>query len=235
MSFSYPAAGITTSGAQTVGLSTTAAWGQSKTWTLSVDGTTLTSVTNTGTTLWYTWDTKKTANGSRTLTATVTLNGQTATVTRAVTVSNNAPTLKLDVGASGLTPGEASALTAIVGNPGGAATVDVYLGVQLPPAAGAGLGCPQGDAIAFAAEGSESLVVRCASESPATFPRFAAGADIPAGLPPTTLPGFFGLKWMQTGANTVFMVFTKAGSLADGVIHPEDVIALAAEPVNLSD
>ena len=88
VSFSYPASGATVSGAQTVGLSTTATWGQAKTFALSVDGTSLTSQSSTGTTLWYTWDTTATASGSRTLTATVTMNGQTATATLPVTVSN---------------------------------------------------------------------------------------------------------------------------------------------------
>jgi Big-like domain-containing protein len=88
VSFSYPASGATVNGNQSVGLSTTAAWGQAKTIALSVDGTVLTSQSVTGTTLWYTWDTTATANGSRTLTATVTMNGQTATATLPVTVSN---------------------------------------------------------------------------------------------------------------------------------------------------
>src|SRR5207244_5489864 len=81
VSFSYPASGATVSGSQTVGLSTTATWGQAKTFTLSVDGTSLTSQRLTGTTLWYTWDTTATRNGARTVTATVTVTGQTATPT----------------------------------------------------------------------------------------------------------------------------------------------------------
>jgi hypothetical protein len=88
VSFSYPAAGATVSGAQTVGLSTTAAWGQAKTFALAVDGAPLTSTSSTGTTFWYTWDTTTAGNGSRTLTATVTMNGQTATATLPVAVSN---------------------------------------------------------------------------------------------------------------------------------------------------
>jgi hypothetical protein len=88
VSFTYPASGATVSGAQGVGLSTTATWGQAKTITLWVDGTVLTSQSITGTTLWYTWDTTATADGSHTLTATVAMNGQTATATLPVTVSN---------------------------------------------------------------------------------------------------------------------------------------------------
>jgi hypothetical protein len=102
VSFSYPASGATVRGSQTVGLSTTAAWDQSKTFTLSIDGQTLTSESATGTTLWYTWDTTRVGNGSRTLSATVTMNGQTATTTQAVTVANSSNTspLPLFTGAS---------------------------------------------------------------------------------------------------------------------------------------
>jgi hypothetical protein len=74
-------------------MSTTATWGQAKTFTLSVDGTVLTSQSLTGTTLWYTWDTTATANGTHTLTVAVSMNGQTATATLPVTVSNAAPPL----------------------------------------------------------------------------------------------------------------------------------------------
>jgi hypothetical protein len=88
VTFSYPASGATVSGNQTVGLSTTAPWGQAKTFTLSVDGTVLTSQTLSGTTLWYTWNTTTTPNGNRTVAATVALNGQTATATLPVKVSN---------------------------------------------------------------------------------------------------------------------------------------------------
>jgi hypothetical protein len=91
----YPASGATVRGSQTVGMSTTAAWGQPKTFTLSVDGTVLSTQSVTGTTVWYQWDTKSTANGARTLTVAVTMNNQTATAKLPVTVSNtpaSAPT-----------------------------------------------------------------------------------------------------------------------------------------------
>ena len=87
VSFSYPAAGASVSGGQSVGLSTTAAWGQPKTVTLSVDGAVLTSQTITGTTLWYTWDTTTATPGPHTLTASVTMGGQTATATLPVNVA----------------------------------------------------------------------------------------------------------------------------------------------------
>ncbi len=88
-SFTYPASGATVNGAQSVGMSTTADWATTKTFTLSVDGTVLTSQTfATATTLWYTWDTTKVPNGAHTLGLAVTMNGQTATATLPVNVSN---------------------------------------------------------------------------------------------------------------------------------------------------
>jgi hypothetical protein len=88
-SFSYPAAGAVVSGGQTVGMATTATWGQTKTFTLSVGGKVITTQTMTGTTLWYTWDTTTVANGGQTLTLAVSMNGQTATTTRPVTINNH--------------------------------------------------------------------------------------------------------------------------------------------------
>jgi len=88
VSFTYPAAGAIVSGRQSIGMATTATWGQTKTFKLTVDGKAVTTQTSTGTTLWYTWNTKSVADGARTLTLSVTMNGQTATATLPVTVKN---------------------------------------------------------------------------------------------------------------------------------------------------
>jgi hypothetical protein len=42
----------------------------------------------TGTTLWYTWNTKSVVNGTHALTLAVSMNGQAATTTLKVTVKN---------------------------------------------------------------------------------------------------------------------------------------------------
>jgi hypothetical protein len=86
--FQYPASGATVGGTQSVGLSTTAPWGQAKTFDLSVDGIAITSTPTTGTTLWVDWNTLPAGNGPRTLRFTVTMGAQTATATLPVTVSN---------------------------------------------------------------------------------------------------------------------------------------------------
>src|SRR5262249_53514977 len=87
-----------------------------------------------------------------------------------------------------------------------------------------------------ATPGSASLTIRCASASPATYPRFASDASIPAKLPPTTVADFFGLRWGlgPPGTHTIFLAFTAAGSLADGVINLEDIVALATKQVTVA-
>jgi hypothetical protein len=69
-------------------MATTVAWGTSKRWTLTVDGRVVRTVTNTGTVLWHTLDTRTLANGRRTLALSVTSGGRTATVSRVINVAN---------------------------------------------------------------------------------------------------------------------------------------------------
>jgi hypothetical protein len=111
-SFSAPAEGATVRTTLSIGMATSAPWGQSKTFTLTVDGTVILSQTTTGTTLWYNFDTRTIANGSRTLRLTVAYNGATATATRTINVANT----------SGTTTGSPP-LTASFTSPGAGATV----------------------------------------------------------------------------------------------------------------
>jgi len=239
VSFSYPGTDAIVNGSQSVGLATTATWGQTKTITLSVDGTVITSESVSGTTLWSTWDTTKVPDGARTLTASVTMNGQTATTTLPVKVANRLVAVNLTVGSAGLKSGGKSSLSAVVNNPGAPVRADIYLGILLPPAAGPGLGCPRGDAVAFATGGSSGFTVRCASASPATFPRFAAGYAVPGGAP-VNLPDFFALDWpsSSSGAHVVFMSLAARlaapNSLADGSLDAGDVIATDSKTVTIS-
>jgi hypothetical protein len=143
----------------------------------------------------------------------------------------------LTVGPTGLKVGSSSPLGLTIGNTGDAVAVDAYLGVVLPPVSGPGLGCPAGDAVAFAVAGSSSLVVRCASQSPATFPRFVAGASLPAALPSTTVSNFFGLAWPSTapGSYSVFLILTTPNSVADGGVAASDVIAATTKTVTIAN
>jgi len=244
VSFSYPSTGASVDGTQSVGLSTTAAWGRSKTFTLSVDGNVLTSQTLSGTTLWYTWDTTRLGNGSKTLTASVSMSGQTATTTLAVKVSNSGaaesgqggqPTIDLSV--SNRTPksGDTTPIDLTVANPGGAVVVDAYFGVLVPPAVAASYGC-NGEALAFAIQGSSTFTIRCRSWSSATYPPYAKGVTVPAGLPPTQLTSLFNVVWPSApaGTYTVFLTLVKPGSVADGTVDPGDIVVQATQTITLS-
>ena len=101
--FTSPAAGATVKGTTTVWMSTTGgATATSRTYRLSVDGTVVSTQTVSVKTASYAWNTTGVANGSHTLSLTVTdtANGS-ATTTRNVTVSNTvtspAPTGSLQV------------------------------------------------------------------------------------------------------------------------------------------
>jgi hypothetical protein len=90
VSFTAPAAGTTVSGTATVTLAASGGTGAGYTFTLAVDGVTVYSGTNKT----IPWDTTAATDASHTLTATVTdSSGQTATVSRSVTVSNAAGAL----------------------------------------------------------------------------------------------------------------------------------------------
>jgi hypothetical protein len=86
----YPKAGATVAGTQSVGMSTTAPWSGSKTFKLTVDRTIVyTNTVASGTTQWFSWNTKSVANGAHTLELTVTDSaGRVATGRISVTVRN---------------------------------------------------------------------------------------------------------------------------------------------------
>jgi hypothetical protein len=239
VSFNHPGTGATVNGAQSVGLATTADWGTAKTFTLSIDGTVITSQTLAkASTLWHTWDTTAIPNGARTLTASVTMDGQTATATLPVTVSNGggAPTIALSVSGKTVKTGDTSQVNLTVANPGNTIVADAYLGLVLPSAAGASFGCPQGDALAFATQGASTFTVRCHSASAASFPKYLSGVSVPAGLAATTVPDVFHFVWssLPAGTYTVFLALTASGSLADGTVHSADIITIASDSVTLS-
>jgi hypothetical protein len=143
------------------------------------------------------------------------------------------PTLSRALNATTFQTGDPLAVSSTASNPGDARNVDVYFGLLLPPGAGPALGCPLGDAAAFAAEGTSGLFVRCLSSSPATFPRLAVGVSIPAGLPATTVADVFASVWPPApgGTYVVFMAFTAPEALVDGLLGPGDIVVLASAPL----
>jgi hypothetical protein len=91
-SITYPDEGQVVSGLQTVGMSTTVPWDLPKMFTLFVDGFPIVAdAMATGSTLWIAWDSRAVANGPHTLSLAVTVDGETLTDTRTVTVDNDPP------------------------------------------------------------------------------------------------------------------------------------------------
>ncbi|MGH7393812.1 MAG: Ig-like domain-containing protein, partial [Candidatus Rokuibacteriota bacterium] len=88
-SLTAPAAGATVSGTTTIGMAASGGTAGVKTFTLAVDGTTVSAPSVSGTTASFAWNTASVANGARTLALTVRdAAGATATATRTVTVAN---------------------------------------------------------------------------------------------------------------------------------------------------
>ena len=127
--------------------------------------------------------------------------------------------------------GDPVQLTLARTNTGPTITQDLYVAVLVPPVLSAALGCPAGDAAAFATEGFAGVVVRCtASASPQNFPAFARGMAIPAST--TTLPGFVSIAWpagLPPGTYTFAVIATAPNALADGIVGPGDITTFATD------
>jgi subtilase family protein len=110
-------------------------------------------------------------------------------------------------------------------NVGAQITQDLYLVVGVPPALSTALGCPAGDAVAFATE-TFAIAVRCANTaSPLTFPPFRRGVAIPVSPTPTALPGA-SFPWplgLAPGIYTFAVFATAPNAFADGVRGPSDI------------
>jgi hypothetical protein len=138
------------------------------------------------------------------------------------------PTMTVTANATIFHPGELLEIDVTVANPGESVAVDVYFGVMLPSAAGPGLGCPNGDAVAFITPGSGQ--VTCLSAPPQNIPPYARNVTLPGALPSTTLSDFFSYAWGTTepaGAYTFFLALTPVGAFADRQIGPSDRLLLA--------
>jgi subtilisin-like proprotein convertase family protein len=138
VSFAYPADGASVSGTQTVGVATTATWGQPKNVELDVDGTQIFAGTITGTTLWLSWDTQATPNGTRTLRFTVTFNGASASAFRTVNVSNTTSAPAPPPPPPSTPPPAPSPLTASFTAPADGATVSATATVGMAASGGGG-------------------------------------------------------------------------------------------------
>ena len=100
---------------------------------------------------------------------------------------------------------------------------------QLPVA----LGLPVSSPRSRPTMSSESIS-RCLSASPASFPKFVAGGTIAADA--STLASYFSFVWptAPTGTYTIVVAFAVPGTLGDGDIGPDDIIAIASSALTFS-
>jgi hypothetical protein len=140
-------------------------------------------------------------------------------------------TLGLTLNRHTASAGDPVQLTLTRTNPEVDITQDLYVAVLVPPALSSALGCPAGDAAAFATAALASVVVRCTGTAgPQSFPAFARAAPIAASATPITQPGFVSLTWpagLPPGTYTFVVFATGPNALVDGVLGPTDITAYA--------
>jgi hypothetical protein len=108
--------------------------------------------------------------------------------------------------------------------------VDALLGFVLPAAAGPGLGCPGGDALAFLRAGLVVVEIHCLSDPVSRFPRVAEQVRVPAGLPPILADDFLAAlvpPGVPPGTYTVFLVFTIPNAFVDDEVGPAELVRVA--------
>jgi CSLREA domain-containing protein len=128
-------------------------------------------------------------------------------------------------------PGDTLRLDVTAANPTGPDTpVDALLGFVLPAAAGPGLGCPGGDALAFLRAGLVVVEIHCLSDPVSRFPRVAEQVRVPAGLPPILADDFLAAlvpPGVPPGTYTVFLVFTIPNAFVDDEVGPAELVRVA--------
>ncbi len=125
-------------------------------------------------------------------------------------------------------PGTLLQATVTVSNDGGARPLDVYVVFVLPAAAGPGLGCPSGDALALLTGAGATLT--CGSSGVQTFAPFLTNVSLPTDLfTPVSAP-LFSLGWpaiAPPGFYTAAFVLTPAGAFTDGRVNPTGEMVFA--------
>jgi hypothetical protein len=141
------------------------------------------------------------------------------------------PAVSVTANAESFRSNELLDIDVTVTNLGAPVVIDAYFGVLLPSAAGPGLGCPGGDAVAFLTAGFSGVQITCLSAPPQSFQPLASNVTLPGGLPSTILTDFFTFTWTGAeppGPYTFFLALTPAGAFADGQI---DLLAVGQQTV----
>jgi hypothetical protein len=121
-------------------------------------------------------------------------------------------------------------------NPGPPTPGDVYVGALVPSAAGPPFGCPGGDAIVLLVNQFSSSVSTCASRVPDNTVPVMTGVTVPT-MGPLTVP-LFSFVWppgVEPGPYTFFIALMGPGALADGLVDPGDILAVATVTVTFAE
>lgn len=103
--------------------------------------------------------------------------------------------------------------------------VDLYVVAALPPSIAPSLGCGNSLALIFVTNGGTALTLACAGNPPSTFPRYTGNSTLPQSA---TLLSTLWPAEAPPGPYIFAAVVTPPGALADGVIGPGDLIAVAS-------
>jgi hypothetical protein len=106
---------------------------------------------------------------------------------------------------------------------GQAGPVDLYVVVALPTSLSFTVGCGGSQPLIFISGGG-GQTLSCLSNPASTFPRYAASTTVSGGT-------LFGVQWpgaAPSGTYVFAAVATLPGALADGVIHPGDIVAVSS-------
>lgn len=131
-------------------------------------------------------------------------------------------------------PGDMLRLGLALSNPGSERLADVYFGILLPSEAGAGFGCPGGDAIAFLGDNFQRIVMTCASPAPQGFAPLMRSVMVAGPVTGVRVTDFWNLPWaagLPPGRYTLFMVLTSPNAFDDGRVAPADLLATAVDTV----
>jgi hypothetical protein len=146
-----------------------------------------------------------------------------------------APTfLKLSVNQKAFRPADTLVVSATLATRD-AQVVDVFFGVIPPPEAGPAFGCPARDAVVLLVDGFARAMVACFSTFPESFEPVARSLPLAGGLPLTGVPDLFRATWppgLPAGAYTFFLAITTPGAFTDGLVGPEELVALAVDSVS---
>jgi hypothetical protein len=235
LSFANPASGATVSGTVTVSVTATGGSGSGYTYSLLAGSTALYTGSNNG----FSWNTTSSANGSVTLTATVTDSaGTKATTTRTVTVSNTssgstggttatAPTVSITSPSSGVWTGNSILIAMQAASTAGVARIELWGGGKVMttvscsgttctgsyrwPSASAAKGAYLLNAVAYDTVGGRATSAAITIYKSATSPTYASGA------PTGTVVG-------STGGTTTTATTTVAATTTADTTNPTAAI-----------